>query len=140
MAQQFRDDGIKPFGARNAPNSCIMINTEVMERLAQNPEAEDRNLSGIPKCWDCQLENGQTDAKWRGFGGGGFKRYDHWVVVCKAYDQDGTLAKEIKFDYWNSHAIPGEDPNKFRKEYPHPGDPNINTPQLHQTCSGIQMR
>ena len=140
ISQQFRDDGVKPFGPRDAPNSCIMINTEVIERLAQNPEDRDGNLSGIPKCWDCQLENGRTDAKWRGIGGGGFKRYDHWVVVCKAYDQDGNLAKEIKFDFWNSHAIPGEDPNRFRKEYPHPGDPNINNPQRHQTCSGIQIR
>ena len=135
IESDYEDQKIPRFGERNSPHSCIMINAEVMERLASpDPTVQEVDLAGIPKCWDCQLENGQTDIAWRGFSGGGFKRKDHWVVVCKATDFDGNPVKEITFDYWNKNAIGGEDPSYFREEYPHPGDPNINTPQLHQTC------
>jgi hypothetical protein len=130
-----QDSGVPRFGGPNSANSCIMVNSDVLSNLPTNPDAQDPSEWGLPKCWDCELENRRRPVRSGGILGYVIK--DHWVVICTATDDKGAKVKEITFDYWNKNAIPGEDPNNyFRQLYPDRGDPNQRIPGWHQTCGG----
>jgi RHS repeat-associated protein len=139
------DDPKKPkvprFGAPDSSNSCIMVNEEILSNLANNPAAGNLDQSGIPKCWSCKLENrtrptGKLRIK-MGIPPMQMEHKYHWVVICVAKDKNGKIVKEISFDYWNAHAIPGESPNAyFRQMYPNPGKRSRRILQFHQVCNG----
>jgi RHS repeat-associated protein len=124
-ANQNREAGVKPGG--KGIHSCFMVNSEVLSELSNQDDGGKPSTNGLPKCWSCELENGTT---------GRMTGTDHWVVTCKAFNEDGDLVKESTFDYWDKTAIPGEAPeDRFRKKYKY-NKRVLNYPTLQQQCGG----
>jgi len=84
---------------------CFKLNADIMIEFQP-----------IPECWECKLENRQTDPKYRII----WIVRDHWVVVCNSSPKDGSQGEEISCDFWEGRP-PGEDPDDwFRKKYNNP--------------------
>jgi RHS repeat-associated protein len=150
LDKEFAEDGItnkhkkRPEEGGNDNYSCHSLNYRLLNDLAYDlplseEDYKDASISdrkrinrehnskqGIPKCWECYLENRQKyvikENAYR----------DHWVVICGSRDKNG-MTSTVSFDLWWSKAIPGynpDAPNGFRKRYPYLID--IEKPYLRQ--------
>ena len=98
---------------------CFKLNADIMIEFQP-----------IPECWECKLENRQTDPKYRII----WIVRDHWVVVCNSSPKDGSQGEEIAYDFWEGRP-PGEDPDDwFRKKYNNPGAHDYDPKQFHRVC------
>ena len=114
--QEWDKAGVEP---GDGDFSCFKLNADIMIEFQP-----------IPECWECKLENRQTDPKYRII----WIVRDHWVVVCNSSPKDGSQGEEIAYDFWEGRP-PGEDPDDwFRKKYNNPGARDYDPKQFHRVC------
>ena len=102
---------------------CNSVNSDVLLDILN---------AGLPPCWSCGLErreNRYWDRNW------GPTKGDHTVVICQAYGKDGSLVKEMMFDFWEPKHSPGENPmNRFRRRWPFPDRKGVDFQSQITTC------
>lgn len=132
--------------------SCYNVNNTVLGALGEPIESEhtgpwkkweqmsqdEKNIQnarrGIPKCWDCHLENRARFSHWVGMK---MHLRDHWIVICVGRNSKGETVSTMGFDLWKKGSG-FEDPNAegaFRSRYPVYVDSEYDG-AIHNTCNG----
>jgi RHS repeat-associated protein len=117
----------------NDNRSCFHMNRDLLSHFTGDKFVDkdgklfprkglDAN-KGVPKCWQCALEHRIKIVR-MGFAWWPPIAYDHWWILCRAYDKDGEIVDEITFDAWHKHAKGGAGPTFLRDQYPRPADPD----------------
>ncbi len=123
--------GLKPVPTNTPGASCKNSSIDIIDWLFPTP-----------RCWRCYL---QEHNKYSPSEDPNDTLLDHQVIICTAYQKDGTKLKEILFDWWGDEKykrgqpgqpppLSGGPPDPIRIKYPYPKDP-IDNP-FYTPCNG----